>query len=223
MTTFTKKGILIIPLLLGIALAASPARAQLGVAAGYGLNLLNEPSFSSSAQNTFEGTGGFSGGLFYGVPLGRVTLRPGVFLQQSSFDWTFDQVVFSQFSPLETVVRTVEIPLDVLFHFPLARISPYVIAGPAFNFLHTDQPDLRQALDNDEGSTNFPSVNVGAGIEVRAPGLGLRLLPEIRYSHALSGFLEEEYIVRTEQFTADGSPRFSSLTFRLGISFLSIE
>ena len=220
MTTFTKKSVLFLILLTGSVLAVSPARAQLGAAVGYGLNMLNEPSFSSSASNTFEGSGGLSVGLFYSVRFGRLEVRPGLFLQQTSMDWTLDEV---EFSPLETVVRTASIPLDVLFYFPLQQFSPYVVAGPALNFLHTDQPDLRQVLNRSKGSTRFASLNLGVGIEVQSPRLGLRLLPEIRYSYALSGFLQEEYIIRTVPFAADGSPHFSSLTFRLGISFLSIE
>ena len=220
MTTFAKKGVLSLVLLTGLTLAVAPARAQLGASVGYGLNMLNEPSFSSPATNTFEGTGGLNIGVFYGVNFGRIGVRPGLYFRQSSFDWMLDEV---EFSPLETVVRTAEIPLDILFHFPMQQISPYVVAGPSINFLHTNQPDLRQVLDRSEGSTRFVSLNLGAGVEVRVPNLGLKLLPEVRYSYALSGFLQEEYIIRTVPFASDGSPHYSSLTFRLGISFLSIE
>ena len=221
MWALVKKSIAaIIPLFIVVALVASPARAQLGVAAGYGLNMLNQPSFSSSAQNSFESTGGVNVGMFYNLPFGRVALRPGLFLRQSSFEWQLDEV---NLSPLESKIRTAEIPIDLRYHFPMAWTSPYVVAGPALNFVHTDQPDLRQVLDSPEGSTSFMSINVGAGIEIPLAQLGLRLLPEVRYSHALSGFIEDEYIVRTVAFDPDGAQRINNLTFRLGISFLSIE
>lgn len=225
MSTLIRKGVLITILCVGMGLLASPARAQLGAAAGYDLNLETQPGFSSEAQNSLESTGGFTVGLFYNFPFGRVALRPGLFLNQSSFDWEIleENGEPHMFSPLESKLRVASIPFDIRFRFPGEQFSPYVIAGPGFNFIHTDQPDLRQVLDNPEGTTYYTSINIGAGIEVPVPGLGLLLLPEVRYSQALSGFLEENYIVRTISYAADGSQRMNSLTFRLGISFLSIR
>lgn len=220
MSALIKKGIFAVSLIvIGMGLMASPVQAQLGAAAGYGLNMINQPSFSSSASNSFESTGGMSAGIFYNFPFGRVALRPGVFVQQSSFEW---HVAETMFSPLESSMRTASIPVDLRYRFPMEQFSPYVVAGPGFNFLHTAQTDLRQALDNPKGTTYFTSVNLGAGIELPFEGLGLVLLPEVRYSHALSGFMEEEYIVRTVPYSSDGSRRISNLTFRLGIQFLSI-
>lgn len=210
----------LVTLMIGLLVVASPAQAQLGAAAGYGLNMPNDPSFSSPAQNTFESTGGVSVGLFYNFSFGRLALRPGLFLRQSSFDWQLDEV---DFSPLQSKIRMAEVPIDVRFRFPREQFSPFVVAGPGFNFAHTDQPDLRQVMNSPEGTTYFTSLNAGAGIEIPIASLGLRLLPEVRYSYALSGFLKENYIVRTVPFEADSAQRMDHLTFRLGISFLSIR
>lgn len=221
MSALAKKSFLtVLSLCMALALMAAPAQAQFGAAAGYGINVLNEPSFSGGAQNTFESTGGLSVGLFYNFPLGRVAVRPGLFLHQSSFEWHLDGV---NFSPLESKIRVAEIPVDVLYRFPMERFSPFVMAGPGFNFAQTDQPDLRQVMDSPKGTTFFTSVNVGAGVELPLARLGLKLLPEVRYRYALSGFLQEDYVVRTVAFDADSAQRMSSLTFRLGISFLSIQ
>lgn len=220
MAASVQKGFLIIPLFIGLALVSSPAQAQIGFAGGYGLHVLNSPSFSSSAQNTLESTGGINLGFFYDFRFGRVTLRPGLFFRQGNFDWTSSNWKAEE-NPIESTLRIAEIPIDVLIHFRRPSVSPYVVVGPSFNFLHTDQQDVRISLDNPKGSTSFMGITLGAGVEIST--LGLILFPEIRYSHALSGFLKQEYIVRTVSFASDSAQRLSSLTFRLGISVPSFE
>lgn len=222
MSALVKKGFLVIvSLFMGLTLAASPAQAQLGVAAGYSLNIVNQPSFSSSLQNSFNSSGGVSAGLFYNFPLGdRISLRPGVFVQQSNFAWELDGI---NFSPIKSDIRMGELPVDVLYHFSMEQARPYIVAGPSFKFAHTNRPELRQVLDSPKGTTGFTAINLGAGIEIPFAGLGLKLLPELRYSHALSGFFKEDYTVRTVEYDTDGALSMSNLTFRLGISFLSIR
>lgn len=220
MSTLVKKAIFtVIPLLFATVLFVSPAQAQMGFSAGYGFNILNQPSFEG-ATNEFDGNGGFNVGLFYNFPMGRVALQPGLSLRQSSLDWQLDEV---NFSPLQGQIRVVEIPVDVRYRFPGEAFTPYVAAGPGFNFVHTAQHDMRLALDRPQGTTYFTSVNLGAGVEVPLEGLGMMLLPELRYSQALSGFLRESYMIRTVPFEADSSVRMSSLTLRLGIRFLTIR
>lgn len=223
MNTLAEKILLLtLSVFVGLALAASPAQAQLGVAGGYSLDILEDPGFSSTATNSFESPGGFSVGLFYNFPLGeRLALRPGVFLQQSSFDWHLDEV--EEWSPLQDDLRVASIPIDIRYRFSTGQVIPYVLAGPGFNFVHTDQSDLRQVLSGQQsGSTHFLGINVGAGIELPLSRVGVSLQPEIRYSHALGGFLQEDYMIRTVEYSAEGSQQLSNLSFRLGISFLSI-
>lgn len=220
MSALVKKATLtVIPALFAMLLVVSPAQAQMGFSAGYGFNILNQPSFES-ATNEFDGNGGFNFGLFYNFPIGRVAVQPGLSLRQSNLDWQLDDV---NFSPLQGQIRVVEIPVDLRYRFPGEQFTPYVAAGPGFNFVHTAQHDMRLALDRPEGTTYFTSVNVGAGIEIPFESLGMMLQPELRYSQALSGFLKESYIIRTVPFEADSSVRMSSLTLRLGIRFLSIR
>lgn len=221
MSALIKRAMLaVFPVLFAAALIAPPAQAQMGFSAGYGLNIMNQPGFSSSAANELEGTGGFDFGLFYNFPIGRVAVKPGLFMRQTSFDWNLDEV---NLSPLQGQIRVVEIPIDLRYRFPGEQFTPYVAAGPGFNFVHTAQHDLRIALDRPKGTTYFTSVNLGAGIEIPFQQLGVALLPELRYSQALSGFLKESYIIRTVPYEADAAVRMSSLTLRLGIRFLSIR
>ncbi len=220
MTTSVTKGAFGISLLLLLLFSAAPASAQIGFAGGYALNMANSPSFTSSASNTFETSGGFNFGMFYDFRFGRVSLRPGVFIRQADFDWTLSGIN-PNLNPLQSSVRVAEFPIDLLFHFRGPSFSPYVVIGPSFSFLHTDQPDLRQTLDNPEGSTAFPSLTLGAGLEVAPEGWGVVLFPEIRYGLALGGFMEEDYIVRTVQYNSD-QQRMSSLVIRLAISLPSL-
>jgi opacity protein-like surface antigen len=220
-TLVGKISTLVVSIFLGLTLAGTPTQAQLGVAGGYNLDMISNPSFSSSATNSLESTGGFNVGLFYNFPIGdRLSIRPGIFLQQSSFEWKLDGV---KFSPLEEDLRMVRIPFDVRYRFPMESMTPYVTAGPGFNFVQTNQHDLRLVLSGqEEGSTSFLGVNVGAGIEIPVSRLGLSLQPEIRYGQALSGFVEEQYTIRTVEYEAEDSVSINNLSFRLGISLLSI-
>ena len=183
------------------------------------MHLLGSPSFSSTAQNTLESSGGFNVGLFYDFRFGSVTLRPGIALRQADFDWESSSWKPEE-NPISSSFRVAEVPVDVLYHFRMPSMSPYVVVGPSFNFLHTDQQDLRISLDNPKGTTQYMGFTLGAGIELRT--MGLVLFPELRYSHALSGFMKEEYIVRAVSFASDAHS-FNTLTLRLGISLPSFE
>jgi len=220
-TLIGKISALVVSIALGLALAGPPAQAQFGVSGGYNLDLINNPDFSGSATNSLESTGGFNIGLFYNFPLGdRLSIRPGVFWQQSQFEWQLDGV---NFSPLEEDLRVVRIPFDVRYRVPMEGMTPFVTVGPGFNFVQTNQQDLRLVMSGqEEGSTFFLGVNVGAGIEIPLTNLGLSLQPEIRYGQALSGFVEEQYTIRTVEYQADDSISINNLSFRLGISLLSI-
>ena len=222
MSALVKKGIFAISLLLTLAMVTSPAHAQLGAAAGYNLDMFNSPSFSSSASNSFDSGGSFSAGIYFNFPLGeRLALRPGLFLQQSSIEWDIEGN--EPWGAIEDDLRVASIPIDVRYRLPMDQFTPYVLAGPGFNFVHTDQPDLRHVMSGQQsGSTYYASLNVGVGIELPVAALGIALHPEIRYSQALGGFLKEDYTVRTVEYAADGAQQLNNLGFRLGISFLSV-
>lgn len=210
----------VVPVILALALMAAPAKAQLGVSAGYGLNLMNNPSFSGPASEV-ESTGGANYGIFYNFPIGQLDIQPGVYIQQNSFDWHLDEVEI--FSPIQSEFRVADIPIDFRYRFEGDLVKPFLLAGPEFNFVHTRRPEMRDILDKNAGSTHFYAFNLGAGVQLDVPSLGLSLHPQLRYSHALGGFLEEDYIVRTISYDGDSKLSMSNLTFRVGVSFLSIN
>ena len=210
----------IAPVLLALFLMATPAKAQLGVSVGYGMNMMSNPSFSGP-ESTVESTGGLNYGIFYNFPIGRIDIQPGVFIQQSSYEWHLDEVEL--FSPIESDFRVADIPIDIRYRFQGNLIKPFIVAGPEFNFVHTNRPEMRDILAKSAGSTHYYALNVGAGLKWDFPSLGLTLHPQLRYSQALGGFLEEDYVVRTVSYDGDGQLSMSNLTFRLGISFLTIN
>ena len=220
MTALAKKIIFLFTFSLIVLLTATSAKAQIGFVAGYGANLLSSPSFSSSASGEFETEGSLNLGVFYDFRLGRVTVRPGLFIRQVNFDWKLSGLE-APFNPISEDLRVAEFPIDFLIHFPTQSVDPYLVVGPSFNFVHTDQPDLRQSLDREQGSTNFTSFTIGAGLQLAPDGWGIVLFPEIRYSLALSGFLSEEYIVRTVTYSTDSAEKISNLSFRIAISLPS--
>lgn len=205
-------------------MAASPAKAQLGASAGYGLNNFSQPSFEGQS-NSFESTGGFKFGLFYNFPIGQIDFRPGVSVQQNSFEWHLDGV--DLFSPIESTFRVAGIPIDLRYRFSGSlsgdNLEPFVLLGPEFNFVHTNRPELREVLDAPSGTTYFTSINVGAGIQWELPSLGFALHPQIRYRQALSGFMKEDYIVRSVEYNGDSKLSISNLLLRVDISFLPVD
>ncbi len=214
-----RRNLLITVLLVGLGWTPSQALAQIGITAGYGVHLLGSPSFSSTAQNSLSSPGGFNLGLFYDFRFGSVTLRPGMAIRQASFDWESSSWKPEE-NPISSSFRVAEVPIDLLYHFRMPSMSPYLVVGPSFNFIHTDQQDLRISFDNPKGTTQYMGFTLGAGIELRT--MGLILLPELRYSHALSGFMKEQYIVRAVPFASDAQS-INTLTFRLGVSLPSFE
>lgn len=198
-------------------MAAPPAKAQLGVSAGYGINNMSQPSFEGQS-NSLESTGGFKFGLFYNFPIGQVDVRPGMFIQQNSFEWHLDGV--EVFSPIESEFRVAGVPVDFRYRFSENGFVPFVLLGPEFNFVHTNRPELREVLDDPSGTTYFTSINVGAGIQWELPSVGLALHPQVRYSQALSGFVQEDYIVRSVEYNGDSQLSMSNLLLRVDISFL---
>ncbi len=219
MRTSVKKICSIIPLLVGLALLTVPAaKAQIGFAGGFSANLASDPGFSSTNKTTFDAKASFNLGMFYNFRIGAITLRPGIFISQADFDWELEGISNPLLSPVQNSIRMASFPIDLLYHFNAESISPYIVLGPSFNFVHTDQPDLRQTFDKPEGSTNFASFTIGAGVEIQPEGWGVILLPEIRYGLALSGFLKEDYIVRTVSYASDSAVKMNSFVVRLGVT-----
>lgn len=196
------------------------AHAQLGVAGGYGFNVISQPDYSGPG-NTFESTGGFNAAVFYNFPIGPFDIRPAVSIQKNDFDWELDEVEI--FSTIGGDFRVAELALELRYRFARTGNAPYVLLGPEVNYVAANRAELRTVLQYEDGSTKYYGLNVGAGYRVVLPSLGLALEPEVRYSQALGGFMNEDYIVRTVSYDGDSDRSLSNLTFRVAFSFAGFD
>lgn len=196
------------------------AHAQLGVAGGYGLNVISQPDYSGPSNN-FESTGGFNAAVFYNFPIGQFDVRPVISLQKNDFEWELDEVEI--FSPIGGDFRVAELAIDLRYRFARAGNAPYVLVGPEVNYVAANRAELRTVLQYEDGSTKYYGINVGAGYRIVVPSLGLVLEPEVRYSQALGGFMNEDYIVRTISYDGDSDRSLSNLTLRVGLSFAGFD
>lgn len=190
------------------------AHAQLGIAGGLGMNVISQPGYSGPG-NEFTTNAAFNVALFYNFPIGQFDIRPSVATQKNEFDWELDGVEI--FNPLKGDFRTAEIGLDLRYRFAPAGNTAYAFIGPEINFIAANRAELRTVLKYENGSTKYYGINLGVGYRMEVSGVAFE--PELRYSQALSGFMNEDFIVRTVSYDGDGTRSMSNLTLRLGISF----
>lgn len=190
------------------------AYGQLGFAGGLGFNVISQPGYSGPG-NDFSTSAAFNAALFYNFPLGQIDIRPTISTQKNDFDWELDGV--EVFNPLEGDFRVAEIGVDLRYRFNTAGNTAYAIIGPEVNFVAANRAELRQVLKYEGGSTKYYGLNLGVGYRIEMSGIAFE--PELRYSQALGGFMEEDFTVRTVAYDGDGERGLSNLTLRLGISF----
>ncbi len=186
--------------------AATPGHAQLGIGAGLNFNSLDDIR-TDDGEAAFERSTGYHMGVFYGLGLGPVNLRPGVFYHRvGEFAFPDGQ---------EIDLSAVEIPLDVRINvltMPVA--TPYLLGAPVLSFGRTGS-DFSDAVED----MNL-SADLGIGVELSLPGLGIALMPELRYGIAVTDYLSESFEVGGTTVTpTDGSRRPSKVMLRLNVMF----
>jgi len=185
----------------------SPARAQLGVAAGVNFDNINDVK-SSANKGNFDNATGFHFGVFYDFGAGPISLRPGIFYRNvSNVDFTVSGLK-DQFD-----LNMVEVPVDLHFNLTATPlIKPYALAGPVFTYSKASGGELKDAVQN----LNV-AANIGLGLSLSVPGLGLRLFPELRYAFGISRFVKDKFEVGGVNFDASGTSRMNSFMVRLGV------
>ena len=188
--------------------------AQLGVAGGLGFNVISQPNYAGPS-NDFSTSAAFNAAIFYNFPIGQFDIRPTVSTQKNDFDWELDGVEI--FNPLKGDFRVAEIGIDFRYRFNPAGNTAFAFIGPEINFVAANRAELRTVLKYEDGSTQYYGLNLGVGYRIELSGIALE--PELRYSQALGGFMNEDFIVRTIAYDGDDERGLSNLTFRVGISF----
>jgi hypothetical protein len=198
-------------LFLGLALAQpQTASAQLGVAAGFNFEQLNDIELAQG-QAAFDNRTGWHIAAWLDLPVGStLALRPGVrYMDAGSLyrglnenDGTFED----DFS-----VFFLEIPLDVRFRFGSSgALVPYIVGGPVLRFPLASDDQL-----NDDLRT--VSIAGGLGVGVELPLGGLRLYPELAYTFDVSGFAEGDFHIGGRRFVTDDTQFLNGVMLRVGI------
>jgi len=196
--------LLLVVAVLGV--AAVPAQAQFGVAAGLDFDSLDDIETTTSTSNnaTVDNSTGYHVGVIYDLGLGPLNLRPGFF---------YRKVGSFEFPDGESDVTAWEVPVDVrVTVLPTPLVSAYVLGGPKAFFPQGDG-DFDDSLE--EVSYTF---NVGVGADVSVPGVGLTLQPELRYEFGASEYLDDDFEVGGTSFEPSDQT-LSAFALRLNVLF----
>lgn len=197
-------------LLAGLFALATPARAQLGVAAGLNFDDLQDIQTDSNQEATFDNATGWHIGVFYDLAVGPVAVRPGVYYRDAgSIDYDLNGARES------FDLSMVEVAADARFRLAaLPIVRPYVLAAPVVTFANTGDEAFEDNLKDLQ-----LSADVGLGVELSLPGFDFTLYPELRYSFGVTRFLDEDLTFGDATVTADDSARLNTFMVRLGIGF----
>jgi hypothetical protein len=185
---------------------AQPAHAQgLGVAAGLNFNQLNDITVGSGSA-TYDNSTGYHVGVVLELGGGPLSFRPGVFYHQlGRYDFPAGERID---------LTAIEVPLDVRLSLATGgALRPYVLAAPVLTLPRSD--DFEDAVKD-----MTLTADLGVGFEFGAPGAGLRLMPELRYSVGVTDYLSDDFQIGDVTVTpADSDRRFSRIMLRLNVMF----
>lgn len=203
-------------LLLAVGPLSHEARAQFGVSGGLNFNQLDDIR-TENARANFESATGYHVGVFYDAALGPIALRPGVMYRRVG-EYRFPEVDGPDDIGLPDRasfdISQIEVPIDVRWRvLPLPLVTPYVLASPVLTFPRTEG-DVSDGVR----SANL-TADIGAGAEIRLPGMGLTLMPELRYGIGATSFLEEEFTIGDTTIRPLEQPRLNAVILRLNVRF----
>ncbi len=201
-TTRTACAALFMALILGM---AAPAQAQPGISAGLNFNNLGDIEGNTNA--TFDNSTGYHFGVFYDLSLGVVSLRPGVYYHRIGTYELPNQESFD--------LNAIEVPLDLRFTvLPSPIVKPYLMAGPVLTI-----PQSESEFEDGVEDLSLTG-DIGAGLEFSLPGLGLTLMPELRYSIGVTNYLSDDFEVGGVDIEPeDSDQRLSKVMLRLNVRF----
>ncbi len=184
---------------------APPASGQIGIVAGYNRDMIRD--FVVAEGFTLdEEQSGFHLGIFLNVNVGLFAIRPAVVYHR-----IVDVDVVGPGAASDFDLEIVEVPLDFRLRLPVPIVRPYLLAGPVFMFPSSPEESIDAVLE-----TGPTRIDLGVGFEWN---FGFRLWPEIRYGFGVNQFIEPDFPVGQDTFTATGKPKLDTLMFRVGISF----
>lgn len=194
---------------------AVPAQAQLGVAGGLNFESSDDiqNAAGSGSEAAFDNSTGYHIGVVYDLSAGPISLRPGVFYRKVG---TYELAGQTGGSSASYDVSVIEVPVDLRYTLlPTPVVSPYLLAGPMASF-----PRGEDEFDEVTNDLSL-SANIGAGVEISAPGLPFTLVPELRYEFGITKYVSDDEISVGDSvtFEPEDEPRFSAFSVRLHLMF----
>jgi hypothetical protein len=100
--------------------------------------------------------------------------------------------------------------------FELGGFSPVVLGGPVVGFATTTDESFQDALRE-----LTVSANVGGGLEIDLPGIGMTLVPEVRYARSITRFFEDgqTFDIAGVDFTPIEVSSQDAVMLRVGLRF----
>ena len=194
---------LLVVLLLGFTGFQRVHAQGLGVTAGLNFNSLSDIE-AADREATFDNATGWHVGVWFDLPLGLLAVRPGIRYMDAG-DFAAESDLGLPFPDLD--VSMVEIPIDLRFRFGPPMLTPYVLAGPVLRFPSGDEDERLESFSY--------AANIGVGIEVNL--VGIRLLPELKYTFGISRFTSEEFEIGGTRFQVDEEGQLNTIMLSLGV------
>ncbi len=199
------KSVAFAALLLAWTVGAGKAASQVGVSGG--LNFADLDDIDAGDHHaTFDRATGWHLQLWFDLPLGPVTIRPGI--RYTDMGELLDGATVDSLPAfsIDESAQLLEIPIDVRFRFGPPSLRPYFMLGPV----------LRFPAGEDERFRSF-SLAGGAGGGVELGLGGLRLYPELKYTFGITRFTEDTYEIGGITLTPDDDQRLNAIMLSIGI------
>ncbi len=189
--------------------SATEVRAQIGFAGGLNYAQFGDINFGS-AEASVDNASGYHVGIFFDLAAGPVAIRPGLFFRNVK-DISYE--IDAGSSGVNYDLNLIDVPVDLRLRLPAPLLSPYLLAGPVVTFASSSDEDFGDSIEN-----LLFSGNIGAGLELHVPILGVTLFPEVRYAFGLSPLVKEFEFLGASFQAEDGNQRMNSIMLRLGIA-----
>ena len=167
-----------------------PGRNTFGFTLGGGL-AQNKPTYERSPNSTFLNVTGnnnpaFDLGIIYQTGIGGlVDVRPTLQVVFDGGDLTYEAPPTadppSQTIKLENISMNVYLPF--IIRLSTNNIAPFVMLGPGFNFILSQNEESRSLIPMKRGTV---LADAGFGVDIGLKNTGIILTPEIKYSKGFS-------------------------------------
>ena len=188
---------------------------ETGLTAGMNFSSIDDMDVKET-KASYDRATGYHIGLFLKGGLGPIGLRGGLVYMDAGpiFEGLSDVADVPDSFEDNFNVRYLTIPVDLQYKFLLPPIQPYLLAGPEFRINMTSNDDF-----DDNFKSMIVAANIGVGLDLGIPFLGLSLTPEFRYTFDLEDSIDETFMIGDVEFQTDDPPKGSMYQLRVHVGF----